>query len=108
MSRVFRTRIPAFVLCLTLLLALPSAAQKPPTMAQFLSPPTRRRSCRRRRPTALAWLVLDAGKRNVYTAAAPDFRPVRLTSFLDDNGIDSPTGDLGRWVRGRLRARPHA
>ena len=29
--------------------------------------------------------------RNVYTAAAPDFKSVRLTSFMEDNGVDMTT-----------------
>ena len=35
----------------------------------------------------IAWLAYDHGQRNAYTAAAPDFKPVRITSFLDDDGI---------------------
>jgi Tol biopolymer transport system component len=35
----------------------------------------------------IAWLAYDRGQRNVYTAAAPDFKPVRVTSFLADDGI---------------------
>lgn len=36
----------------------------------------------------VAWTVYDEGKRNAYTAAAPAFTPVRLTSFLEDDGTD--------------------
>ena len=35
----------------------------------------------------IAWLAYDHGQRNVYAAAAPDFKPVRLTSFLNDDGV---------------------
>ncbi|HTE43975.1 MAG TPA: prolyl oligopeptidase family serine peptidase [Gemmatimonadaceae bacterium] len=35
----------------------------------------------------VAWLAYDHGQRNVYTAAAPDFKPVRLSKFLNDDGI---------------------
>jgi dipeptidyl aminopeptidase/acylaminoacyl peptidase len=44
--------------------------------------------------------------RNVYTAAAPAFRPVRLTRFLDDDGRDltdvnlSDDGSIAVFVRG--------
>ncbi|HUF47300.1 MAG TPA: hypothetical protein VMM93_05745, partial [Vicinamibacterales bacterium] len=54
----------------------------------------------------LAWISYDEGRRNVYTAAAPDFRPVRLTAFLDDDGIDmadaqiSDDGSVVTFVRG--------
>jgi dipeptidyl aminopeptidase/acylaminoacyl peptidase len=36
----------------------------------------------------IAWIAYERGQRNVYTAAAPDFKPVRLTSFLEDDGND--------------------
>ena len=36
----------------------------------------------------IAWIEYEEGKRNVYTAAAPDFTPVRLTRFEDDDGRD--------------------
>jgi dipeptidyl aminopeptidase/acylaminoacyl peptidase len=36
----------------------------------------------------IAWTVYDEGKRNAYTAVAPAFTPVRLTSFLKDDGTD--------------------
>ena len=35
----------------------------------------------------IAWLAYDHGQRNAYTAASPDFKSVRITSFLDDDGI---------------------
>jgi dipeptidyl aminopeptidase/acylaminoacyl peptidase len=54
----------------------------------------------------IAWIAYDEGKRNVYTAAGPDFRPVRVTAFLEDNGIDlsgvqlSHDGSMVAFVRG--------
>lgn len=36
----------------------------------------------------VAWTAYEEGKRNAYTAAAPSFTPVRLTSFLQDDGTD--------------------
>jgi len=35
----------------------------------------------------IAWLAYDRGLRNAYAAAAPDFKPIRLTSFLNDDGV---------------------
>jgi len=35
----------------------------------------------------IAWLAYDHGQRNVYAAAAPEFKPVRLTAFVEDNGV---------------------
>lgn len=54
----------------------------------------------------IAWMVYDRGLRNVYTAAAPDFKAVRLTSFLQDDGTDltdveiSADGSMIVFVRG--------
>ena len=51
-------------------------------------------------------MAYDRGMRNVYTAAAPDFKPIRLTRFLEDNGIDvtdvtvSDDGGVVVFVRG--------
>jgi len=59
----------------------------------------------------LAWISYDEGKRNVYTAAGPDFKPVRLTSFMDDDGVDltdlslSADGRVAVFVRGHARNR---
>jgi len=35
----------------------------------------------------VAWLAYDQGRRNVYTAAAPDFKPVKLSNFTADDGV---------------------
>jgi dipeptidyl aminopeptidase/acylaminoacyl peptidase len=54
----------------------------------------------------LAWIAYDEGKRNVYTAASPDFAPLRVTHFLEDDGIDltdvqiSADGSMVAFVRG--------
>ncbi len=96
--------VAAVVVCLAF--PLGALAQKPPTMAQFLSPGYPASLVSAKKADRLAWTVLEAGKRNVYTAAAPDFKPVRLTSFLDDNGVDtsdpaiSDDGSIVIFVRG--------
>ena len=36
----------------------------------------------------IAWIEYEEGRRNVYTAAAPGFEPVRLTRYEDDDGRD--------------------
>ncbi len=54
----------------------------------------------------IAWLAFDRGMRNVYTAAAPAFTPVRVTRNLEDDGIDlsnlsiSDDGSTVVFVRG--------
>ncbi len=39
----------------------------------------------------IAWIEYEEGRRNVFTAAAPDFDPVRLTRYEDDDGRDLST-----------------
>lgn len=41
-----------------------------------------------RKADRIAWVSYEEGKRNVFSAAAPAFRPVRMTSFLKDDGTD--------------------
>ena len=36
----------------------------------------------------VAWKTYEKGMRNVYTAAAPAWKPVKLTKFNDDDGVD--------------------
>lgn len=59
-----------------------------------------------RRTDRIAWLAYERGMRNVYTAAAPRFTPLRLTQFLEDDGTDlsslsiSEDGSVVVFVRG--------
>ena len=39
----------------------------------------------------IAWIEYEEGRRNVYTAVAPDFEPVKLTRYEDDDGRDLST-----------------
>ena len=81
-------------------------AQAKPTIEQFMSPASPLEVTSARKADRVAWMTYDRGLRNVYTAAAPDFRPVRLTRFLDDDGTDlsdvnlSEDGSLAVFVRG--------
>ena len=65
----------------------PPAARHVPTMAQFMNFSYPEELVAARKAERIAWVANDKGLRNVYTAAAPDFKPVRVTSFLKDNGI---------------------
>jgi hypothetical protein len=84
----------AFAAALAVLLVI--AAQPPvstqtgstPTVAQFLSGASPIEVVAARNVDRIAWIAYDEGKRNVYTAAAPGFVPVRLTAYLKDDGID--------------------
>src|SRR6476659_2433956 len=73
--------------CLTLL-AAPVGAQTKPTVAQFLSPSSPLELTRAKDADRVAWVAYEKGMRNVYTAAAPDFKPVRLTHFMKDDGVE--------------------
>jgi len=83
-----------------------SVAQGKPTIEQYLSPASPLEVTAARNADRVAWMTYDRGLRNVYTAAAPTFRPVRLTRFLDDDGRDltdvtlSDDGSVAVFVRG--------
>src|SRR5215471_13336949 len=54
----------------------------------------------------IAWMEDEKGMRNVYTAAAPDFKRVRITGVAEDDGVDlqsvelSDDGSVAVFVRG--------
>ncbi|MEO5509194.1 MAG: prolyl oligopeptidase family serine peptidase [Longimicrobiales bacterium] len=54
----------------------------------------------------VAWVTFERGMRNVYTAASPVWKPVRITRFLDDDGQElrdvslSSDGTIAVFVRG--------
>src|SRR5689334_10543093 len=76
------------------------------TIDQFLSPASPLELGAAKKADRIAYVVYERGMRNVYTAAAPDFRGVRITKFLDDDGIDvssvrlSDDGTMAIFVRG--------
>jgi hypothetical protein len=82
-----------FAVGLTLLLApTPSAQRASPTGVLRRSVPGACLSLRagvgeEERSHRLA--RVRRGRRNVYTAGAPAFRPVRLTRHLEDDGVDT-------------------
>ena len=80
--------------CFTILASPLTAQQAKPTVAQFLSPSSPLELARARNVDRVAWVAYERGMRNVYTAAAPDFKAVRLTSFMQDDGVDVSEVDL--------------
>jgi dipeptidyl aminopeptidase/acylaminoacyl peptidase len=72
-----------------LLASMPVATAPPtaPTYQQFLSPASPQEVVAARKADRVAWVDYAEGKRNAYTAAAPAFVPMRLTSFTKDDGI---------------------
>jgi dipeptidyl aminopeptidase/acylaminoacyl peptidase len=83
-----------------------AATTAAPTIDQFLSPAYPQDLVAAKNIDRIAWWSYERGQRNVYTAAAPAFRPVRLTQFLDDNGVEisdvniSDDGSVVTFVRG--------
>ena len=93
-------------------LALPLAAQANPyTIDQFLSPASPLEVTAARKADKIAWVSYEKGMRNVFAAAAPNFRAVRITRFLKDDGVDvgtvrlSDNGLLAMFVRGNSQNR---
>ncbi|MDQ8165401.1 MAG: S9 family peptidase, partial [Gemmatimonadota bacterium] len=82
------------------------AQRQTPTIKQFLAPGYPQFMVAAKKADRIAWQVYEEGKRNVYFAAAPDFRARRLTSFLQDDGIEltnvtiSDDGSVVVFVRG--------
>lgn len=54
----------------------------------------------------IAWVLNDQGDRNLWTAAAPGFKPVQLTTYTEDNGealshlVLTPDGSTLVYVKG--------
>ena len=59
-----------------------------PAYQRFLSPASPLELVAAKTVDRVAWTAFEEGKRNAYTAAAPAFKPVRLTNFMTDNGTD--------------------
>ena len=58
-------------------------------MAQFMSAGYPLELVAAKKADRIAWIANDKGLRNVFTAAAPGFRAVRITSFMKDDGVDT-------------------
>src|SRR5947209_3702318 len=82
------------------------AAPAGPTIDQFLSPAYPQDLVSAKKVDRIAWWSYERGQRNVFAAAAPEYRPVKLTNFPDDNGVEiseleiSDGGDVVTFVRG--------
>ncbi|HWT46397.1 MAG TPA: hypothetical protein VN085_10545, partial [Vicinamibacterales bacterium] len=95
MKPLIRTAAVAVVM-VSFVAAYPRAVARPadptrhqPTFEQFTTPAYPVELAAAKKADRIAWIANDKGRRNVYTAAAPLFRPVRLTSFMEDDGVDT-------------------
>jgi dipeptidyl-peptidase-4 len=57
------------------------------SVAPFISPGFPSDLVSAKKADRIAWIVYERGMRNVYAASAPDFKPIRLTKFLADDGV---------------------
>ena len=95
-----RRLLPAFLLLTCL------ANAKSFTLEQVLSAPFPTEMIAAPGGGKVAWLLNERGARNVWMAAAPDFKGVRLTSYKDDDGQDvgqlqwTPDGKALVYTRG--------
>ena len=103
--------IGAIVLGATLLGAAPAAAQRAPapapfTIEQVKSYPFPTELAAAPTGSRIAWALDERGRRNLWAAEGPDFRPRRLTAYDQDDGQELTgvqlTRDGGRvvYVRG--------
>jgi len=95
---VGRTSVAAFGVALVLtgaVVGLPAQvvghpAQQEFTLEQVFSAPYPDHLVSARNADRIAWTEYDEGPRNVWTAAGPDFLPVQLTSYTQDDGWEMP------------------
>lgn len=81
-----RTLFPLSILTM-MAASLSAAPPAVPTYKEFLSPASPQEVVAARKVDRIAWVDYAEGKRNAYTAVAPQFTPVRLTNFMKDDGI---------------------
>jgi dipeptidyl-peptidase-4 len=78
----------------------------PVSIASILKPGLPLELVSAKKADRIAWVSYEEGRRNVFTAAGPAFKVVRVTSFLKDDGIDltqvrvSDDGSTIAFVRG--------
>jgi len=95
-SHTRRLRAVAILLPVVALAPIVLASQTPavkakPTIAQYLKPGLPIELVSAKSVDRIAWISYEAGLRNVFTAVGPAFAPVRLTSFMKDDGTDLTT-----------------
>ena len=93
-----RTRLALLAL---IALASMAGAQTPFTMEQIKSYPFPNALTAAGTGSRIAWALNEQGKRNVWVAEGPDFRPRQLTRYDVDDGQEISSlqvSDDGRWV----------
>jgi dipeptidyl aminopeptidase/acylaminoacyl peptidase len=104
--RLSRPLAPAFFGLLFASVALHATARPAFTLAQILHYPYATELASAERGDAIAWVRNVDGVRNVWFAHGPDFAPVQLTHYTEDDGQEithitfSPDGTRLVYVRG--------
>lgn len=81
------------------------------TIEQVLSAPYPSELTSADKADRIAWVMNKEGVRNVWTASAPDYEPVPLTEYTEDDGLPlsslilSPNGSFLIYIRGGARNR---
>ncbi len=109
----------SFVFLVSLASEEPAQAQARYSIQDILSPGFPSSLVSATHADRIAWIENERGMRNVYTAMPPGYEPVRLTNYLEDDGINltrlqiSDDGEIviflrGGFVRGRfIRGNPN-
>ena len=106
-----RARSDSIVVLLALVTSLgasatPAAAQRAYSIEDVLSPAFPYSLVSATGADRIAWLEYERGMRNAYTATPPEYTPTRLTSWLEDDGVDlqslqiSADGEIVTFIRG--------
>jgi dipeptidyl aminopeptidase/acylaminoacyl peptidase len=86
--------------------ATPAKKAAPNSIEAFMGPPSPLEISAAKKRDKIAWVSYERGMRNVYVASGPDFRPVKVTQFNKDDGIDvgsvrlSDDGSIVTFIRG--------
>ncbi len=75
---------------IVLCLAGQAMAEETFTLEQVLSPPYPWSLVSAKDADRIAWVFYSKGERNIWTAAAPDFKPVNLTGYARDEVFEIP------------------
>jgi dipeptidyl-peptidase 4 len=111
MSRAQLTPRTVALAWLALALAAPLQAQNTKSFEPFFNVASPLELTAAKKADRVAWTVYEKGMRNVYTAGAPDFKPVRVTRFLEDDGQEvsdvnlSDDGSIVVFIRGHATNR---
>lgn len=85
----------------TAIVAAPASAQKS-ELGALIGAPYAETAVQAKRDPRVAWTIVTDGVANVWTARAPEFKPVQLTKFTEDDG--QPIGQLALSPDGRFLA----